>query len=354
MSLSSRILRNLLIAVLSTAMHSAYAQKPFRVGTTTASFLEIGFGPANAMGDAAVGVARDLSAIYWNPAGLGFMEQNEVQFMVQPWVADITTSFAGAAVVLPSVGTLGFGFYHVGFGEEEVTNVLQQEGTGEMFSANDFALSFAYARPLTHWFSFGATAKYVSSQIWHSSASAMAVDVGVMFNTRFFSATGEREDGMSVGMSISNYGTRMQYNGIDLLNPIDILPNEGGNFHDARGQFSLNEWELPLLFRLGVAVQPIAGERSRLVIAADALHPNNNNESANFGAEYSYKLPNTGTFYLRGGYKALFMSHSEYGLCLGGGVEMRMMHNVAARVDYAFRDVGILGQVHSYSFSVRF
>jgi opacity protein-like surface antigen len=57
---------------------------------------------------------------------------------------------------------------------------------------------------------------------------------------------------------------------------------------------------------------------------------------------------------LRGGYKALFMNESEYGLTLGGGVELRMMHNFAVKVDYAYRGVGILGQAHSYSFSVLF
>lgn len=354
MSHSSKIFRAVVCLALGAALQPAFAQKPFRVGTTTASFLEIGFGPGNAMGDAYVGVVKDLSAVYWNPAGLGFMEQSEAQFMVQPWVADISTSFAGVGLVMPSIGTLALGFYHTDFGEEQVTTVRQQEGTGELFSANDFALSLSYSRQLAHWFSFGATAKYVSSQIWHLNASAMALDLGVLFHTQFFSVSGEREDGMSIGMSISNYGTRMKYDGIDLLNPIDILPDESGNYHDARGQFRLDEWELPLIFRLGVSLQPIAAERSRLILAADALHPNNNSESVNLGAEYRYKIPNAGTFYLRGGYKALFMEESEYGLSLGGGVEWRMMNNLALKVDYAYRTVGVLGNAHAYSLAVRF
>jgi len=31
---------------------------------------------------------------------------------------------------------------------------------------------------------------------------------------------------MRIGMSISNYGSKMRYDGIDLINPIDILENE--------------------------------------------------------------------------------------------------------------------------------
>lgn len=341
--------------ILGITVSAGWAQQPYRVGTTTASFLEIGYGSAgSAMGDAYVSVAKDLSAQYWNPAGLAFMEQNQAQFLRQPWIADIASTFAGVGLVLPDVGTLALGFYHIDFGQQEVTTIFQQEGTGEMFTANDFALALSYSRRLTTWFAFGASAKYISSQIWHSNASAMALDLGVLINTDFFSMTGERENGMSIGMSISNYGTRMKYNGTDLINPIDILPNEKGNFKDTPGQFRLDPWELPLIFRLGVSVQPLVAERSRLILSADALHPNNNSESVNLGAQYHYKIPGAGTFYLRGGYKALFMNESEYGLTLGGGAEIRMMHNVAIQVDYAYRGVGILGQAHSYSLGVKF
>ena len=50
--------------------------RPYRVGTTTASFLEIGYGNAGiAMGDAYVSMADDITALYWNPAGLAFMKR---------------------------------------------------------------------------------------------------------------------------------------------------------------------------------------------------------------------------------------------------------------------------------------
>jgi hypothetical protein len=175
-----------------------------------------------------------------------------------------------------------------------------------------------------------------------------------MINTDFFSMTGKGENGMSIGMSISNYGSRMEYDGVDLVNPIDILPDEEGNFNDTPGQFRLEQWELPLIFRLGVSLQPLVTERSRVIVSADALHPNNNSESVNMGAQYQYKIPGAGTFYLRGGYKALFMTESEYGLTLGGGVELRMMHNVAIKIDYAYRGIGILGEGAFVFFGVLF
>jgi hypothetical protein len=117
-----------IIFVLSITGNAVLAQKPYRVGTTTASFLEIGYGSAgSAMGDACVSMAQDLSAQYWNPAGLAFMEQHEALFLRQPWIADIASTFAGVGLVLPDIGTLAIGFYHIDYGEQEVTTVRQQE-----------------------------------------------------------------------------------------------------------------------------------------------------------------------------------------------------------------------------------
>ncbi|KAA3616742.1 MAG: hypothetical protein DWQ05_12085 [Calditrichaeota bacterium] len=326
------------------------AQKPYRVGTTAANFLEIGFGGAgNAMGEAYVSAARDLSAIYWNPAGLAFMEQNEAQFFYQPWIADINISFAGVGIVLPNIGTLSLGVFSADYGTMDVTTVFQQEGTGDSFSSSDIAASLSFSRRLADWFAFGATAKYVSSNIWHSTARAFALDLGVLIDTQFLSVTGSKADGMSIGMSISNYGTRLKYDGIDLYNPIDILPNEAGNFRDTPGQFHLENWELPLIFRVGVSITPLIVGNQRLLITADALHPNNNSESVNLGGQYKLKLSSNSTFYLRGGYKALFMEESEFGVSAGGGMDLRLLNNLGLKLDYAYRGVGILGKTHSYS-----
>ncbi|MBN1559511.1 PorV/PorQ family protein [candidate division KSB1 bacterium] len=349
-------MKSLLIisAMLLLCLTPAQAQKS-RAGTATANFLEIGFGSAgSAMGDAYVSLAEDLSSMYWNPAGLGYMESSEAQFTIQPWIIDINTSFVGVGLALPTIGTLALGITQVGYGEMPVTNLDYQEGTGEMFTASELAASLSYSRRLAQWFSFGASFKYINSNIWHSNANAMAVDLGVKLNTHFFSPTGEKSDGMNIGMSISNYGTRMKYDGLDLLQPIDILPTEQGNYQFASGKFETVEWELPLIFRVGIAVHPIVIGGHRLTLAVDALHPNNNTESVNVGGQYQLKVPAFGSFFLRGGYKGLFMQDSEYGLTFGGGLLLNLMGNVGLRIDYAYKSVGMLGNFHSYTCGVTF
>jgi len=125
--------------------------RPYRVGTTAANFLEMGIGSAgNAMGEAYVSVTRDLSSIYWNPSGLGYMENSEVLFMYQPWIADINVGFASAAIVLPRIGTLGVSVTNMDYGRTEVTTLAMQEGTGETFAVNEYAISFSYGRRIVH------------------------------------------------------------------------------------------------------------------------------------------------------------------------------------------------------------
>ena len=245
--------------------------KPYRVGTTTANFLEIGAESVGcAMGEAYASVGGELSSIYWNPAGLSFMTLNEVQFTYQPWIADIHFTHAAMGIVVPNYGTFALSFTGLNYGRTAVTTLERQEGTGETYSAMDMAASFAYARKLTTWFGFGASLKYVSSSIWHMRASAMAVDLGVLINTNFFSPDGKRENGLSIGMSISNYGTRMKYDGIDLLQPLDIS-TDNGNYKDVEGQFRLQSWELPLIFRIGVSMIPLKAELPHYILIVTVI-----------------------------------------------------------------------------------
>ena len=336
-----------------------------RYGTTTANFLEIGIGGANAMGEAFVADADDLSSIYWNPAGLSNLSQNSAYFTIQPWVANIDMVFASGAISIPGVGILGLGITQLDYGDEKVTTLEYQNGTGEYFTASDFAASLTFARKIVSWFGFGSSFKYISSNIWHSSASAFAVDLGVQVDTDFFSRTGRTEDGLKIGMSISNYGTRMKFDGIDTYQPIDISEYEEGNYGDVSGQFRTSKWELPLIFRIGVSVKPIVTNFFNLTLNVDALHPNNNSESINVGTELENKLPGFGTFIIRLGVKSLYVDRSGaealYGtsdigkrLTMGIGLKRNYLGNKIISFDYSYKSLGILGNVQAFSIGLSF
>ena len=155
-------------------------------------------------------------------------------------------------------------------------------------------------------------------------------------------------------MSISNYGTKMKYDGIDLLQPIDILPNESGNYKDVEGQYRLQGWDLPLIFRIGTAFTPILLESHKITFAIDALHPNNNSESVNIGAEYIYKISGYGKFLLWGGYRGLFMDETDYGMTLGVGIQVNLLHNTDIKIGYACKDIKILSNSSVYTLAIAF
>ncbi len=351
-----RIEQKLLLTLLIFfVINLAYGDGPYRVGTNTADFLEMGFGNVgSAMGESQVSMARGLESVYWNPAGLGYQEQNEFSLVYQPWVADIDFSMGGIAYRRPGVGTFAVSFINAGFGEEDVTTVENPEGTGETFSGQDIAIQFSFGRKLAQWFSFGATGKYVSSRIWRSSATAFATDLGVIVNTNFFNWTDTPGDGLNIGMSISNFGTRMTMTGDNIKDVLDVVKDEDGNYQYLPVNYDTEAWELPLIFRIGISFNAIQTDYHKVTCSIDALHPNNNSESVNLGAQYTLNMPAVGSFYLRGGYKGLFMEESPYGLAMGGGVKLKLMQNYGLSLDYSIRDFGDLGYLHSYSTSVLF
>ena len=334
-------------------------QTIYRYGTTAANFLEIGIGSGpNAMGEAQVSVVDDVSAIYWNPAGLSSLEKNSALFTLQPWLVDIDMLFTGGAFLLPNIGVLGIGITQLDYGDMDVTTLEYQDGTGEKFKATDFAATFTFSRKIVSWFAFGSSIKYIRSNIWHNSASAFAVDLGAIVNTGFFSFSDRKENGLNIGMSISNYGTRMKYDGIDNYQPIDISEYESGNYGDVAGQFRTSEWELPLLFRLGVSIQPIATTMTTLTIAADAIHPNNNHESVNIGASFDNNIPGFGAISIKGGIKSgmknLNSDKNDFAYTAGFGVKMYFLGNRQIGIDYAYKMMGILGDIQTYTVSLAF
>lgn len=348
-TISKQIKVVLALLVITTFVFQLQAQEPFRQGTTTANFLEIGYGAQfSAMGDASVAAVRDVSGMYWNPAGLGFMRQNQALVMNQPWFVGINTSFVGFGYVHPIAGTFAMGLIYVNYDDEEVTTVDMQEGTGEKYNGAEMAVNLSYGKRLVDWFSFGTSVKYISSRIWHESASAVAFDLGAIVNTKFLAWGDNPGDGLNIGMSISNYGTRMKYDGLDLKQTKDIAEQEQGNYPYVPVRFDAQEWELPLLFRIGVSTYALKLENQHVTLAVDALHPNNNSESVNMGGQYTYIMPGYGEFSLRGGYKALFMDESQFGVTLGFGVGLNFLGNKRFKIDYAFRDMSVLGPTHSY------
>lgn len=314
-----------------------------KVGSTAAPFLNIAIGArAISMGGAFAATASDVSSLYWNPAGAARLTTNEAMFTHSMWFADIDYNWAGTAIKLGDMGTFGFSVTYLDYGEMEVTTLAEQEGTGQMFKAKDLAMALSYAFNLTDRFSIGGSAKYIRQEIWNSSASSLAFDLGVLYYSDIL--------GMRIGASISNFGSDMSLDGKDLLVQHDINGQIEGNNDQILAKLRTDEFPLPLLFRIGLAADIINVEDHVITLGVDALHPNDNDESLNVGMEYLlYDMIS-----IRGGYKSLFLDNSEEGLTLGVGLKYSFAPGLGFYFDYAYQDFGALDNTQHFTLGLRF
>jgi len=339
-----------LIAASVTTLPAQFVTNVSKVGTTGASFLEIGIGSrAMGMGEAYVGVANDVTALYWNPGGLAIVPRNQVTFIHTQWLADITFNHVAGAFPLGKMGTIAASLTSLNIGEDKVRTVFYPEGTGEMFSASSMAMSIGWAQRFTDRFSFGAAGKYIEEQIWHSKAQALAVDIGTLFRTQF--------NDMRIGMSVSNFGTSLKMEGRDTQVTHDIDETKEGNNSKIPAHLDTAPFSLPLIFRVGVAGELYQGNHQRLTLAIDANHPNNYNESVQFGLEYALM----DLIYLRGGQKFYLNDEDENGdpnspegFSVGAGVNVLISRNTRFYLDYSFGDFGILDRVQRFSVNLEF
>jgi long-subunit fatty acid transport protein len=335
-------IRNIFI-ILVLAFGLIQAGEITKKGTTAAPFLKIGVGArAAAMGESYVAEVNDASALFWNPAGLARLKENEVMFVRTDWVVGITYDFAGLVAPLGELGTFGLFYSGLNVGDMEVRTEQKPEGTGEIFGATSLALGLSYARNMTGRFAFGISGKYIHEQIWHETSSTFAIDVGITYLTSV--------ENLRLGMAITNYGGKMQLDGKDLLVFHDVDPNLDGNNENVIAKLNTEKYDIPLGFRVGLAYDPVKSDFHRVTMSVDGVTPNDYNEYLNFGGEYAFRE----MVFLRAGYKGIGLKDQEGGFSAGGGIAYKMQNGVGLKIDYAYVDYVLLDKVQRFSLSLLF
>lgn len=315
-----------------------------KTGTTAAKFLSIGVGPrAIAMGGAFTSVADDATAMYWNPSGIALINKYQVVFTQSNWIADVKVNYIGVTIPGGSIGTFGVNITALTMDDMLVTTEQNPEGTGDKFSAGDYAFGLTYARMLYENFMIGINAKYVRQDISNSSASSFALDIGTLFTTPFW--------GINFSTSITNFGTKLQMSGSDLIVQHDPDPTVAGNNDKLDAIYSTDQFELPLRLQIGFSKDLLFAEGQRLTLAVDAAHPNDNTEFVNVGGEVALFEE---MVFLRGGYKTLFMKDAEETFALGAGFNYTSLDFMDIAIDYSFQNFQHLGDVHTFGFFLTF
>jgi hypothetical protein len=329
------------LLLIGLLVGTASGQSLSKTGTTAAQFLKIGVGArAIGMGGAFTATADDITAIYWNPAGLARVYGREAYFNHVNWFADIKVDYAAVSAQIAGFGVIGAFVDVMSTDEMLVRTIEKPEGTGEYFDVGSISAGLTYARYLNEDFMIGFNAKYVHETIWHDAASGFGFDIGTLYRIAVLNE-------LRFGASICNFGTKMKMEGRD---NIVITPTGPTGTNLVNTDLQVAEWDLPLVFRIGVAADVLKDGTSRLTTAIDAVHPNDNTESLNLGMEYAWDE----IVFLRAGWKGLYEKETEQRFTLGAGFHYRAADVVGLMFDYAYQDWGRLKNVHYLSFGVKF
>jgi hypothetical protein len=192
-------------------------------------------------------------------------------------------------------------------------------------------------------FSIGGTFKYINERIFNSSASGIAFDLGTIYTTPFW--------GIKLGVGISNFGSKLRIMGEDLNRYIDIAPNQNGTNKTIVSELKTDEFDLPLIMRLGLSWDHYFNNDTRLTIAMDGVNPNDNSQSVNMGFELGLFKERVK---LMGGLNDLFLEDKEYKFSWGFLVNIREFQTVSMNFGYSYQEFEHLGSTNRFAFSFQF
>lgn len=292
-----------------------------RAGISTAQFLKIGVGGrGSALGDAFVAVANDVSALYWNPAGLVQFKDNQILFSHNNWVVDISHDFLGGVYHLDDENSFGLALTSLSMQDMAVTTEFAPFGTGEYFGFSDIAIAISYSRRMTDKFSIGASVRYIEETLDKLKMRGIMIDLGTFYWTGLGSSR--------FAVTVSNFGNQLAPDGDVVL----------------VGNRKISSWQSfspPTIFRIGFALEPYEDEEHKVTSSVQLNHPNDNSENVSFGTEYIWN----NMLSLRGGYK---FNVDEQDFSVGAGVKVPV--SIAEfTFDYAFSNFSRLGSAHRFS-----
>jgi len=189
------------------------------------------------MGGAFTAIADDISAAYWNSAGLAQLQTGEINLLHVSYFESIDYEFIGGAIPLAPGSTLGL--------TAALDSVPSFNSTGNPTatpgSAMDWALGVAFGQSFGENFSLGLGAKFVNSSLLNYDATGEALDAGMLLYTS------DRE--FTLGLSVQNIGQISNF-------------SQNGSAE-----------ELPTTYRAGLAYRFDPEKPTHFVLGADLEKP---------------------------------------------------------------------------------
>ncbi|MBI4546236.1 MAG: PorV/PorQ family protein [Gemmatimonadetes bacterium] len=344
-----------------------------RTGTRGATFLSLGVGArAQALGGAYSALADDISALYWNSAGIGQIDGFAVGVTQTSLYQDLDINHTFAGVVLPvGLSRLGISVNTLSSGEMPWTNeafpnsgYMQANGrVGDTdplrtdFEWRSLAVGAHFARPITDRLIVGGAVKYIEEGIPEAKADFLAFDLGTIFHTGLY--------GITLGASLQNVGSSGRMEGKELNRRISTGGSESqvGDFvRDIDLRAGTQEVQLPTAFRFSV-VADLIGDAAAIIapnpdqslrLVWDLNDAIDTDLQTAVGFEYGFR----NLAFLRVGKRwaneAQIERDFSHGAAFGGGVTLPLGGLGKLSFDYAYTDMADLENVQVFSLQLRF
>ncbi|MDX9757584.1 MAG: PorV/PorQ family protein [Bacteroidota bacterium] len=345
-------LSSFLAVVLALVLLSATATAGGgdRSGTAGAAQLLIPVGARGiALGSSYSAGISGLNAIYYNPAGLSASKHSaEATFSHMQSFGDMGVDYVAVGAQFGGFGHLAFSVKSLSFGDIDLTDENNPDGTGATWNPTFVALGLTYSRALTDRIRAGVTAHLVSEDLYRVSASGVAFDVGVQYQ----GLAGLR--GLSLGVTLRHLGGNMTYTGPGLTR----LADEASSKRDPQLlRIEAAGFSMPTSLELAASYMQSFADLHALVVSGSFENNNFVSDQYRLGVEYGFR----DFFFLRGSYNlagegfddAFGEAAYQYGAAFGAGVKFDT-GDLAIGVDYAYRDMVVFDGNHVITINLGF
>lgn len=306
--MKNTVIKQTIIAAVAIMVQMTMIEKSFSAGTSSGQFLKLGAGAkAAAMGDTFTSIADDVTAAYWNPAGLSQLKNPEISAMHTAWIEGTKYQYFGGALPVAK-NTFAVSLYRLDYGSIEGYDSTNKKISD--FKAGSSALTLSYAREIFEGLMVGINGKYISESIADKKASTFAGDLGGLYKV----------DRYKIGLSLLHLGGGLK--------------------------FVQESASLPQTIRLGASTKFLD---DKLETGLEYSKPQDNDCTIHAGVDYQL----TQSFSLRGGFQTTPGNQLDVnglkGVSAGFGLKIN-----AFSLDYAFVPFGDLASTHKVSLNVKF
>lgn len=182
-----------LFITITIVASTALAGGGFKAAKYAGEFLNLGVGGrALGMGGAYIALARDVSATYWNPAGLVNIDYPQIMLMhSQQFAGVVKYDFGSFAVPFGAHRSLGLSLIRLGVDDIPETKLknpnerlseTNQPYVARTFSDAEYAMFLTYAVRRSQNFSFGGNVKVIYKGLGNHSAWGLGFDIAALYN----------------------------------------------------------------------------------------------------------------------------------------------------------------------------